>query len=206
MAFFISKAPPSSIRTQLNLDKLNLSVTSKECHVASRCVTDHPVPPAPASMSWIGLLLDILAFSFSLAASFLEIMFTFVLEFCIYVYTAYHIPVHLQYDAVPLANFLMIMVIMVILEHVNTDLHGLGSPFGGSEGEHAQAAVGGSMGHDSSQISISQERLRLRNGTALEIHGFKSKNIYTNMRERELGTIVTRTLIYFDLYTNIPKL
>jgi hypothetical protein len=100
----------------------------------------------------------------------------------------------------------MIMVIMVILEHVNTDLHGLGSPFGGSEGEHAQAAVGGSMGHDSSQISISQERLRLRNGTALEIHGFKSKNIYTNMRERELGTIVTRTLIYFDLYTNIPKL
>jgi hypothetical protein len=157
-------------------------------------------------MSWIGLLLDILAFSFSLAASFLEIMFTFVLEFCIYVYTAYHILVHLQYDAVPLANFLMIMVIMVILEHVNTDLHGLGSPFGGSEGEHAQAAVGGSMGHDSSQISISQERLRLRNGTALEIHGFKSKNIYTNMRERELGTIVTRTLIYFDLYTNIPKL
>ena len=97
---------------------------------------------------------------------------------------------HLQYDAVPLANFLMIMVIMVILENVNIDLHGLGSPFGGSEGEHAQAAVGGSMGHDSSQISISQERLRLRDS---------NRRTQINMREREraLGTIVARTLDLF---------
>ena len=48
----------------------------------------------PRKHTWVGLLLDILALSFSLAASFLEIMFTFVLEFCIYVSTAYHILVH----------------------------------------------------------------------------------------------------------------